>query len=165
MPTPAPAPDPWSVPKRARHVHFSIITGAASVLNAVAVIVLTTQANRLGPVFMSWIAEWWGLVEGVIVLLQLPPLVGTKPLQERKEVLDVITSCLDAGVIWLLIPGIYMTAVYFSGGIFNGQGWFWPNHYAWKIWVTSLPAALIDLLLLLVLLEIAKTVQRFSPNP
>jgi len=156
--TPAPVPPTPAAPRRKLIHHLTVITASTSVLNAVAVLLLTTCAPILGQLFMGWVADWWGLVEGLVVLLQLPPLVARMPLEERKEVLDVISSVVDAGVVWLVVPAVYVTSMFFVGR-------YSPGFYVWKIWATSLPASLVDLLLLLVLLEIAKTVQRFSPSP
>ncbi len=158
VPASAPADLSPLRPRRKLMHHLSVITGAVSVLNGIAVLVLTTCSAKLGPVFMGWVSDWWGLVEGIVVLLQLPPLVASMPLEERKEITDVVSSVIDAGIIWLVVPAIYVTSMYFVGH-------YSPGFYIWKIWVTSLPASLVDLLLLLVMLEIAKTVQRFSPSP
>jgi hypothetical protein len=152
-------PDPTPTPKRHAHIHLDVIATSASVVNGIAVLALTTLASRIGPGFMSWVAEWWGVVEGIVVLLQIPPLVARMPLAERKEVNDILSSWFDAAMVWAVVPTIYVTTMV------TIYGWYSPNYWAWKIWVTSLPASLTDLVLLLVLLEVAKTVFKPPSSP
>lgn len=113
--------------------------------------------DLMGHAAMKFLAEWWGLVGAIYLLTQIVPLISYNPLEERREMVDILTSPIASAVVFLVIPAVYLAKYHYVGSA------AWPSWEAWKIEITSMPYSISDLALMLVLYRISRATVRTTP--
>ena len=109
--------------------------------------------SRLGPGALVWWAEWWGFIGGIYIMFQILAVVTRPVTNEAQEMGDIVTSPAAFFVFLILIPSIWYS---------RGQ---WPNYWEFKIWWTSLPFGVGDMLLTLAMYRISRGIARIAPTP
>jgi hypothetical protein len=138
-----------------RHSIPSLLGIMTSAIYAIALAVFVIFADAIGSSMMSQISQWWGLVGGIYIVCQIAEVVRRKPFEEASEMLDLVSSPLAAAVEFILIPGLFIMRSWYTQ-------WEWPHFWAWHIWITALPFAIADLMLLTVLYKISRSVSRVT---
>ncbi len=109
--------------------------------------------GRLESGTISWWSGYWGFIGGMYLVLQILPVISRPVTAEAQEMGDILTS-----------PAAFFTAVLLIPAIFWSRG-AWPNYWEYKIWWTSLPFSVADVLLVLVQYKISRGIARVAPVP
>jgi hypothetical protein len=136
------------LPRHDRFSHHVLSSFTASVVFSIMLFVAVAFAQNIGAGMMARIWEWWAFICGIYIVTQIVPLTRYDPLEERREKADLISSIVVAGVTFIGIPVWYFA---------KGE---WPIFWAWKIWISTIPTSVADIMIMMILYKISRATVR-----
>lgn len=118
----------------------------ATIVYGVMASVLTLAPGILSVGYLSWIAEWWGVVTSAYLFLTALPVAWIITMREnRKASWEWPWKWADTGASYFLVFFIALV-VPFLNWLIPGDMLYWQ----WKIWLISFFAAGVDLMIAII---------------
>lgn len=127
-----------------------IIATIATITYSILLVFVILFPKVLAPFAISWLADSWADIGCYYLVAQSLAVVLRPVHKDVYEYTDHISSFVPAAIVFVAAPMVWYSSE-------------WPGWDIFKIWRTSMPVAMVDIILTLVSLKISRMASRITP--